>query len=95
MFIKIYVCLCNLGYGNSAIGISPTVFDNLEDAEAFARIHRPYGMQYPVLIGDLLNRFVFEQRTNEFRAMFARLNPNYADNRLLELRDYIRDEWAM
>ena len=97
MLLNFYVCLCNLGYGNGAMGISPTAFsaDQLAEAQAFAVAHRAAGMQYPVLIGDLLNRFANEGRTNEFRAMFAVLNPNYADGRLLDLRDYVRDQWAM
>jgi hypothetical protein len=97
MLLNFYVCLCNLGYGNAAVGISPTTFsvDELAEAQAFALSHRAAGMQYPVLIGDLLNRFAFEGRTNELRAMFAALNPNYTDNRLLDLRDYIREDWAM
>jgi len=97
MLLNLYVCLCNLGYGNAAVGISPTAFsvDELIEAEIFAIVRGINGMQRPVLMSDLLNRFALEGRTNELRDMFAALNPNYADNRLLDLRDYVRDQWAM
>jgi hypothetical protein len=92
MLLNFYVCVWNY---EGVSGLSPTTFENLADAEAFADQQRPAGMQAPLLMSDLLNRFAIDGRAEEFRAMFASLNHNYADPRLLDLRDYIRDQWAM
>lgn len=92
MLLNFYVCVWNY---QGVSGLSPMTFENLADAQAFADQQRPVGMQAPLLMSDLLNRFAFEGRADEMRAMFASLNHNYTDPCLLDLRDYIRDQWAM
>jgi hypothetical protein len=93
--LEVIVFLCNLGYGDDSMGISPMCFstDQVLEARAFADAQRHSGMKGGILIQDLLDIYANNGKAEELRRMFSMLNANYADERLFSLKDYVLNRW--